>query len=92
MLLYWELLAQCADNGIRVFDFGRSSFGEGTFRFKKQWGAQPYLLTWQNWLDQSVTLSSSPGRVRRLVENAWRRLPLSIVNLLGPLIRKHIRL
>lgn len=92
MLLYWELLSHCAETGIRVFDFGRSSFGEGTFRFKKQWGAQPYPLTWHNWLDHTVTLAGTPGRIRRLVENAWRRLPLSVVNILGPLIRKHIRL
>tara|TARA_R110002074_G_scaffold336300_1_gene506760 strand:- start:6530 stop:7594 length:1065 start_codon:yes stop_codon:yes gene_type:complete len=92
MLLYWELLSHCADAGIRFFDFGRSSFGEGTFRFKKQWGAQPYLLTWENWLDQSASLSGPPGRLRSMIESAWRRLPLSLANFLGPLIRKHIRL
>ncbi|GGE61496.1 hypothetical protein GCM10011533_12510 [Streptosporangium jomthongense] len=92
MLLYWELLSHCADAGIRFFDFGRSSFGEGTFRFKKQWGAQPYLLTWENWLGQSESLTGPPGRLRSIIENAWRRLPLGLANALGPLVRKHIRL
>lgn len=92
MLLYWELLSYCADAGICLFDFGRSSFGEGTFRFKKQWGAQPYLLTWENWLDQNLNLSGPPGRLRSIIESAWRKLPLSVANFLGPLIRKHIRL
>jgi FemAB-related protein (PEP-CTERM system-associated) len=92
MLLYWELLSHCADAGIRSFDFGRSSFGEGTFRFKKQWGAQPYLLTWENWLDQGESLSGPAGRLRSFIEKVWRRLPLSVANVLGPLIRKHIRL
>ena len=92
MLLYWELLAHCADAGIRFFDFGRSSFGEGTFRFKKQWGAQPYLLTWKNWLDQSESLAGPPGKLRSIIENAWRRLPLNVANFLGPFIRKHISL
>lgn len=92
MLLYWKLLSHCADSGIRVFDFGRSSFGEGTFRFKKQWGAQPYLLTWENWLDQAESSVGSPGQFRSVIENVWRRLPLSVANFLGPLIRKHIRL
>ena len=46
MLLYWSLLAHCADTGINTFDFGRSTFEEGTFKFKKQWGAQPQLLEW----------------------------------------------
>jgi FemAB-related protein (PEP-CTERM system-associated) len=92
MLLYWELLSHCANSGIRTFDFGRSSFGEGTFRFKKQWGAQPYFLKWDNWLDQGGSLSAPPSRLRSVIESAWRRLPLSVANFLGPLIRKHIRL
>lgn len=92
MLLYWELLAHCSDNGIRTFDFGRSTFGEGTFRFKKQWGAQPYLLSWQNWMEQGGTGTSAPGKIRPMLESAWRRLPLGLVNVLGPLVRKHIRL
>lgn len=92
MLLYWELLAHCAENGIRAFDFGRSTFGEGTFRFKKQWGAQPYLLSWQNWMEQGGTSTSLPGKIRPMLESAWRRLPLGLVNMLGPLVRKHIRL
>lgn len=92
MLLYWELLSHCADAGIRVFDFGRSSFGEGTFRFKKQWGAQPYRLTWENWLDQNGSPAKPPGRLRSIIERVWRRLPLSVANFFGPLVRKHIRL
>lgn len=92
MLLYWKLISHCANDGIGVFDFGRSSFGEGTFRFKKQWGAQPYCLKWENWLGQCGSLPASQSRGRAMVENAWRRLPLSVVNILGPLIRKHIRL
>ena len=92
MLLYWELLSHCADNGIGTFDFGRCTFGEGTFRFKKQWGAQPYLLSWGNWVEPSGTRSGAPGKIRPILESAWRRLPLGLVNLLGPLVRKHIRL
>ena len=92
MLLYWALLAHCADSGIRTFDFGRSSFGEGTFRFKKQWGAQPYSLSWQNWLEQSAPSAGSSGKIRLLLESAWRRLPLRLVNVVGPCVRKHIRL
>lgn len=92
MLLYWELLSYCADHGIRTFDFGRSSFGEGTFRFKKQWGAQPYSLNWQRWPEQSSVRTGSPGKLRPLLESVWRRLPLGLVNFLGPIVRKHIRL
>lgn len=47
MLLYWTLLAHCADTGVRHFDFGRSSYGEGTYRFKVQWGAMAKKLRWE---------------------------------------------
>ena len=46
MLLYWTFLAFAADNGYGQFDFGRSTPGEGTYRFKSQWGAEPHQLYW----------------------------------------------
>ncbi|GGY80099.1 FemAB family XrtA/PEP-CTERM system-associated protein [Marinobacter zhanjiangensis] len=97
MLLYWTLLAHVTDAGCRVFDFGRSTPGEGTYRFKKQWGAEPHEL---NWLDFGpggepvieAASSTQGSRVRTMVESAWQRLPLSVANLLGPVVRKYISL
>lgn len=99
MLLYWSLLSELADSGCRHFDFGRSSFGEGTYRFKKQWGAQPVALEWQQWqAGGGVTelLANEPGKVSRQlrawVEACWRHLPMSVSVWLGPRLRKHISL
>jgi len=47
MLLYWNLLKVSCEKGCDQFDFGRSTYGEGTYKFKKQWGAEPVLLDWQ---------------------------------------------
>jgi FemAB-related protein (PEP-CTERM system-associated) len=97
MLLYWTLLAHVTDAGCRVFDFGRSTPGEGTYRFKEQWGAVPYELRWQDLTPEGEpaveTAPSGQGsKVRALVESAWQRLPLSMANLLGPSVRKYISL
>jgi hypothetical protein len=46
MMLYWALLKFAADNHYPMFDFGRSTPGEGTYSFKKQWGARPSPLHW----------------------------------------------
>ena len=46
MLLYWNVLKFAADNHFTQFDFGRSTEGEGTFKFKQQWGATPTPLIW----------------------------------------------
>ena len=47
MLLYWNLLQRSIERKQRVFDFGRSTMDGNTFRFKKQWGAEPHPAVWQ---------------------------------------------
>ena len=94
MLLYWNLLRVSCERGCEQFDFGRSTFGEGTYNFKKQWGAKPVLLNWQTLDRQGVVAETagSKGRGRELVENVWRKLPLPVVNSIGPRLRRHISL
>lgn len=95
MLLYWSLLANATDSGMQVFDFGRSSFSEGTYKFKSQWGAQPYLLKWSDSYTPtqiSPAVSAPSGPVRNLAESVWPRLPLGLTVSLGSAIRKYISL
>lgn len=91
MLLYWNFLKFSADSGIESFDFGRSTEGEGTFRFKKQWGAKPIPLEWFSSLAKQGA-ESRPQRKRELVEKIWQRLPLLLANKAGPALRKYISL
>jgi FemAB-related protein (PEP-CTERM system-associated) len=97
MLLYWTFLAYAADNGFKRFDFGRSSPGEGTWRFKEQWGAEPNPLFWYQF-DKNGNPRARPmtpgarSRSRMLVESVWSRLPVPVANLVGPKIRKYISL
>lgn len=98
MLLYWTLLAFSNDNGCKQFDFGRSTLGEGTYKFKKQWGAKPQLLIWDQYnqsgvLQQSSTVSSpQQSKIRHLVETTWKKLPVKLTVFIGPKIRKYISL
>ncbi|MDP5130001.1 MAG: GNAT family N-acetyltransferase, partial [Paraglaciecola sp.] len=78
MLLYWQIQAYLADAGFSVFDMGRSTIGEGTYRFKTQWGAQPEELCWHAYNAQSeaIPLSGVPsGKTRAVAEKIWRLLP-----------------
>ena len=89
MKLYWEALTLAIDRGCTAFDFGRSTIDGGTYRFKKQWGAEPLPLHWHRWERHPRTdanSSASPGRFLRLATAVWQRLPLPIANLLGPRI------
>ena len=102
MLLYWTLLSFATDQGYPRFDFGRSTPGEGTYRFKQQWGAQPEPLYWyENWDGEKITHQSSTLKSgfanrmpsgKRVAENVWQRLPRPGTDWLGPKIRKYISL
>ena len=41
---YWELMRRACERGLRVFDYGRSKRGTGSFDFKKNWGFEPTPL------------------------------------------------
>ncbi len=91
-MLYWEAIRFAIDNGFREFDFGRSTPGEGTYHFKKQWGALPVPLHWQYLMDKGGRVPElNPGNPKyRLAIRAWQRLPLPVANLLGPSIVRNI--
>lgn len=85
-LLYWEAIRFAISTGAKRFDFGRSTPGEGTYKFKQQWGAKPVPLYWQYLLREGDPLPEvNPKNPRyRLAIQTWQRLPLMITNLLGP--------
>jgi FemAB-related protein (PEP-CTERM system-associated) len=92
MLLYWSCLEFACRSGYGVFDFGRSTPGEGTFRFKQQWGAQPIPLFWSYWIRNGGAIPQvNPKNPKyRMAIAIWRQLPLGITRGLGPRIVKYI--
>ncbi|OGR04719.1 MAG: hypothetical protein A2511_10360 [Deltaproteobacteria bacterium RIFOXYD12_FULL_50_9] len=97
MFLYWHFLQYAADAGAYWFDFGRSTLGEGTFKFKAQWGAEPRQLYWHR-LDftgrqrSNQQPSAGSNGARERVAALWSRLPLPVANAIGPILRRHISL
>jgi len=94
MLLYLRVLEYACGNGYQVFDFGRSSVGEGTYKFKEQWGALPAPLHWLYIsLDGELPNpeSSEKGRFGKAIRY-WKKLPVIVTRVVGPSIRKHISL
>jgi len=94
MLLYWNLLRVSCERECGQFDFGRSTYGEGTYKFKKQWGAKPVVLDWQIFDKKSVTveMTGEKTHARDMAEKIWKRLPLPVVNIIGPRLRRYISL
>ncbi|HEU5320732.1 MAG TPA: GNAT family N-acetyltransferase, partial [Methylomirabilota bacterium] len=91
MLLYWETMRAACREGLRSFDFGRSSRGSGTYRFKRQWGAEERPLYWYTLrLGDPGRPRPRAGRAAALLSGSWRRLPLALTRRLGPRIRRYL--
>lgn len=90
--MYWELMRRSADRGCRLFDFGRSKQGAGSYSFKKNWGFEPVPMHYQYHLVKSAELPDiNPNNPKyRLFINGWKRLPLPISRLLGPYLAKNL--
>ena len=92
MMLYWNFLKYAADNEKSLFDFGRSSLNEGTYRFKKQWGAEPEQLFWYCLSEKQTEKYTTSTQKRKLMGLAWQKIPLEAATFIGPFIRKFINL
>jgi serine/alanine adding enzyme len=92
MLLYWNALKFACENGYKVFDFGRSTLWESTYRFKEQWGAKPVQLYWHYWLKNIGPLPElNPENPKyQMAIKIWQKLPVSLTRLLGPKIVRNI--
>jgi FemAB-related protein (PEP-CTERM system-associated) len=90
--MYWEVMRRAAARGARLFDFGRSKIGSGSFAFKKNWGFAPEPLHYRYKLAPGGAIPEhNPFNPKyRLLIAAWKRLPLPVANLIGPHIVRGI--
>ena len=92
MLLYWEALRAACEAGATSFDFGRSPRDSGTYRFKKQWGAQPIDLCYSNYLSGKKSSFSATSFYRSRTANKlaslWSFLPYFLQIRFGPILRR----
>lgn len=91
-LLYWTAIQSAQADGCRVLDFGRSTPYEGTFHFKRQWGAEPVPLHWEYpWIERGGIPDQGPTNPKfRAAIALWKRCPLWLTNRVGPHIVRAI--
>jgi FemAB-related protein (PEP-CTERM system-associated) len=90
--MYWELMRRACERGLRVFDYGRSKRGTGSFDFKKNWGFEPQPLHYEYRLVRGKRvpeLNPLNPKYRMLIK-LWQRLPLALANRIGPHIAKSL--
>lgn len=90
--MYWELMRRSAEQGIKIFDFGRSKNDTGPYKFKKHWGFIPKPLHYEYSL---IAADSAPdinplNPKYQLFIKAWKKLPLFAANLMGPILAKNL--
>lgn len=91
MFMYWKLLCRAVVRGSEVFDFGRSTIGSGTHKFKQQWRPNESFPTWQYYLRRGELggMRKESGKFATAVK-MWQKLPLWFANMMGPSLARCI--
>ncbi len=91
-VMYWELMHYSAEQGYRLFDFGRSKAGTGPFSFKKNFGFEPQPMPYDYYLVASSAVPDlNPLNPKyRLMINVWSKLPLPVANFVGPFLARSL--
>lgn len=89
MMLYWEFMQRAIERGARMFNFGRCTPGEGTHRFKMQWGGETVPLPWLTY-GTSGAASARQTLLFNLGSSAWQRLPVPLANAVGPIVARQL--
>jgi FemAB-related protein (PEP-CTERM system-associated) len=90
--LYLALMRWGRERGFHSFDFGRSKRGTGAYKFKARWGMDEVPLAYQYHLVRArevPNVSPANPRYAALIA-AWKRLPLPLTKLVGPLVVRRV--
>jgi hypothetical protein len=89
-LVMWEAIKWYAQNGFRVFGFGRTeSENEGLLQFKRGWGVKEEPINYFKYdLTKNIFIKDRP--TSKMSYRICKMLPLPLLNLTGSLLYKHV--
>jgi FemAB-related protein (PEP-CTERM system-associated) len=89
---YWELMRRSCARGLKLFDYGRSKQGTGSYSFKKNWGFEPQPLHYEYRLyKRNAIPQNNPANAKyKLLIETWRRMPIGMANWLGPFVVRNL--
>ena len=90
--MYWEVMRRAVEKGVKVFDYGRSKIGTGSYSFKKNWGFVPEPIFYEFYLVKSASMPDiNPLNPKyQFFIAAWKRLPLAVSQWVGPWLSKDL--
>ena len=86
------MIARARQRGMRIFDYGRSKRGTGSFDFKTHWGFEPEQLYYEYYLVRARAmpeLNPTNPRYQKVIA-LWQRMPLWVTRTIGPLLARHL--
>jgi len=83
-LIYAEGIKKAIDDNKKIFDFGRSSYGGNTYKFKIQWGAKPVKI------DIITSNNDNVYSKYELASKVWKQLPDIATDFIGPRLCKYL--
>jgi len=87
MLLYWTFMERAIQQGLRRFNFGRSTPGSGPHRFKLQWGGRDVPLHWYRWPDKAGGAPRQDSGPMAIATRVWQKLPVPLATAIGARLR-----
>jgi FemAB-related protein (PEP-CTERM system-associated) len=90
--MYWEVMRRAVEKGVKIFDYGRSKVGTGSYRFKKHWGFVETPLFYEFELIKAKEMPDiNPLNPKyRFFIAAWKKLPLRVSQIVGPWLAKDL--
>ena len=90
--MYWDLMCHAVRKGVRIFDYGRSKQGTGSYSFKKNWGFEPKKMGYSYYLVKATELPDiNPLNPKyQMFIKTWKKLPLSVANFIGPFLARNL--
>ncbi len=84
LVVYWETIKDAFLKRKMIYDFGRSSYGGGTYIFKTRWGALPVKID---------IIQPKPSNVYKkyiFASRTWKKIPSGVALWLGPKVCKYL--
>ncbi|WP_435361556.1 GNAT family N-acetyltransferase [Haloarchaeobius sp. DFWS5] len=92
-LIHWKSLKWAAEDGRESYHLGRTREGSGVYMFKKSFGGtKVWLDDYYYFPNGEVEVPDAEDEKYELPKKVWRKLPLPVLKLIGPPIRKNISL
>ena len=91
MLLYSSMMEQAIGRGLTTFNFGRSTPGAPTHKFKQQWGGLDVPLPWAYWSPTGGSSTPTPDKpIFRIATTLWSKLPVPVTKVVGPILARQL--